>query len=416
MKKKLPILLFILFTSNFYAQVNYEKSYFIDNNGNKTECFIKNKDKNDNPTYFEYKLKADDSQVITADIKTVKEFKISNVLKYERATVNLDTSKVNLDVLNENREPEWKEVTIFLKTIIESQASLYEYHNGNLKRYFYKIGNGAVEQLIYKRYILNEDLSTKVTVNKDFQKQLWQNVTCDNKNIDDVLKLNYTRKDLTNYFVEYNNCKKNDFTDFGKKLEKGSVNVKVLAGVTSSSLSFTNNYAKIEGEFDKKTNFTFGAEFEWILPVNRNKWSLFIAPTYNSYENSTKVSIYNTGPFGSDTEVQTWEASLSHLDIAVGFKYYMFISDNSKIFLEGSYIIPKVLNSDIHDERGAYDLEAKLSGRIGYGIGYSFKNKFNIELKHSSTNIFENYVFLESKYNMTSLVFGYTIFDSKKKK
>jgi len=416
MKKKLLVLLFVLMSLDFYAQVNYDKSYFIDNNGVKTECFIKNKDKNDNPTEFEYKLSADESQIMKIDIKTIKEVKIANILKYERATVKLDTSSVNLQTLNGNREPEWKEVTIFLKALVDSEASLYEYKNGNLKRYFYKTSTMPVEQLVCRKYVLNEELSTKLLSNNDFQKQLWQNLNCGSKNINDLLLLKYTRKDLTDYFIEYNTCKNNTITDFGKKLEKGSVNIKALVGFTSSSLSLNNNLSQITADFGNKMNFSFGAEVEWILPVNKNKWSLYLAPSYNSYENSTTVTAYNRGPFLSDTVTESWDASLSHLDVSFGFRYYMFVSDNSKIFLGGSYIFSKVLDSDIHNADRTYQMEAKLTGGIGYGIGYTYKNKFNVELKHSSRNIFDNFIYFDSTYSMTSLIFGYTIFDSGKKK
>jgi hypothetical protein len=416
MKKKLLLLLFVLTSLNFYSQVNYEKSYFIDNNGIRTECFIQNKDKNDNPTEFQYKLSLDASEIMKINIKTVKEVKIANILKYERATVKLDTSSVNLQTLNGNREPEWKEVTIFLKTLVDSEASLFEYKNGNLKRYFYKNGASPVEQLIYRKYIINEDLITKLVSNSDFQKQLWQNLNCRNQNIEELLKLKYTRKDLTTYFIEYNTCKNNVITNFDKKLEKGSVNLKGLVGFTSSSLTLNNNLSFINADFGSKMNFSFGAEFEWILPVNKNKWSLYVAPSYNSYKNSTIVTAYNRGPFLSDTVTESWDASLNHLDMSFGFRHYMFVSHNSKIFIGGSYVLSKVLDSDIHDADRTYQLEAKFSGAFGYGIGYSYKNKFNVELKRSSRNIFNNYIFFNSTYNMTSLVLGYTIFDSGKKK
>lgn len=414
MKKTLFVLLFILFCLNLNAQVNYEKSYFIDNKGTKTECYIKNKDKNENPTDFEYKLRVDDSQVMNADVKTVKEFKIGDILKYERATVKIDTSNGNLNNLNENREPEWKEVTVFLKVLVDSKTPLYEYKTLNLKQFFYKTGSTPIEQLINKKYIIENDFSTRVVSNNDFQKQLWQNLNCGNKNIDDALKLKYTRKDLIKYFIDYNTCENNHIVDYGKKLEKGSLNVKVLAGLTSSSLSASNSLTSFSFDFDKKTNFTFGTELEFILPINRNKWSLFFSPSYNSYEISATATYTYVVGVHPETREQKWEVSLSHLDLPFGFRYYMFVNDNSKIFIEGSYIISKDLNSDVNDGH-ASQLEVEFANRIGYGIGYSFKNKFNVELKHNSTNIFANYSFSDSKYSLTSLVFGYTIFDSKKK-
>jgi hypothetical protein len=415
MKKKLLALLFVLVSLNFYAQINYEKSYFINNNGTKTECYIKNKNKNENPTNFEYKLNADESQVMIADIKTVKEFKIGDILKYERATVKLDTSNGNINVLNKNREPEFKEVTVFLKVLVDSETNLYEYNTLSLKQFFYKTSSTPIESLIYKKYIIEENSTSRVASNNDFQKQLFQNLNCGNKNIDDALKLKYTRKDLMKYFIDYNTCKNNTIVNYGKKLEKGSVNIKVLAGITSTSLSFSNSITSFDFDFDKKMNFTFGGELEWILPINRNKWSLFFAPSYNSYENSTTVTYTYVSGFYSETKTQKWEASFSYLDLPFGFRYYMFINDKSKIFIEGSYIISSVLNSDIHNDYNS-QLKPEFANRMGLGIGYSFKNKFNVGLKYNSANILGNYAFYNSNNRLTSLVFGYTLFDNKKKK
>lgn len=409
MKKKLLALLLILFCLNLTAQVNYEKAYFIDNNGTKTECFIRNKDKSDNPVGFEYKLNIEDSQVLNADIKQIKEFKIGEILKYERSTVKLDTSNVDLNALDENRSPEWKEVTVFFKVLVESEASLYEYKNGNRIKYFYKTGDSVIEQLIYKKFIVEGEMMT----NTDFQKQLWTNLNSENKNVSEFLKLKYRRDDLVDYFIDYNSSKKKNVVDFSKKLTKGSFNFKAKAGISSSALSFSNDIVPIDVNFGNETNCTFGIEAEYILSFNRNKWSVFLAPSYNSYNNEAEVTLHKTGPFSSDDQVQKWNASFTYLDFAIGFRHYMFISNNSKIFISGYFSFHNELDVNIHNDT-SFVLDSKIDNSVGYGIGYSYKNKFNVELKQSSPNIFANYVYWNSAYRVTSVVFGYTIFDSKK--
>lgn len=415
MKEKLLFFLFIL-SIKFYGQINYNKSYFIDNNGNKIGCFIKDRDKKDNPTDFEYKLSTEESQTMKADIKNVKEFKVGEFLKYERATVKVDTSLVNLNSLNEKREPQWKEVTVFLEVLVDSKVSLYEYKIGNIKRFFYKTERGTIEQLICKKYTVYDETGSRLVSNNDFQKQLWENVNCGNKNIDDLLKLKYGQKDLTKYFTDYNICKNNEIVAFEKKSESGSINFKVDVGISSASLSISNHVTNVTSDFEKKTNFIGGAEIEWVLPVNRNKWALYLAPSYNSYKSPGMGISYNRGPFSSDTIIENWNASLSYIDVAFGVRYYIFISDNSRIFIAGSYINSSMLSSDIHQDQGVYKVEAKIRNRLGGSIGYSYKNKFNVELKYSGANIFDNYVYWDSNYSTTSLTFGYTIFDSKKKK
>lgn len=405
----------MLFSVNFYAQVNFEKSYFIDNSGTKTECFIKNDDRYDTPINFKYKLSLEDSQIKIATIKTIKEFKIGEILKYQRENVKIDTSNVNLDALSKKREPEWKELTVFLKVIIESGASLYEYKNGNIKKYFYKTEKIPVEQLVFKKYIVEGSNLTKLTLNNDFQRQLWTNLNCGNNEIKMLTKLEYSRKDLAEYFIKYNNCKNNNVTNFDKNLAKGSFNFKAKAGLSSSSLSISNKDSSVDADFGNKSSFTFGTELEYIMPFNRNKWSIFLATSYNSYQNETIIRMRNnSGALFPEDILRKWNASFSHLNFELGLKYYMFINDNSKIFINAFCAVSKGLNSDIHDD-SSFDLESEFGSSLGYGVGYSFKNKFSIEIKHNSSDIFANNIYWNSKYSMTSLVFGYTVFNTKKK-
>jgi hypothetical protein len=58
MKNLLLTALLFLFSFS-YAQITFEKGYFINNSGDRTECFIKNIDWRDNPTKFEYKMQID---------------------------------------------------------------------------------------------------------------------------------------------------------------------------------------------------------------------------------------------------------------------------------------------------------------------------------------------------------------------
>lgn len=50
--KKLFQIFITLLTINCYSQISYEKGYYIDNSGQKTECLIKNNDWLRDPTDF----------------------------------------------------------------------------------------------------------------------------------------------------------------------------------------------------------------------------------------------------------------------------------------------------------------------------------------------------------------------------
>ncbi len=77
MKRQTLLLAFLLATATHaFSQITFENGYFINDEGQKIECLIKNVDWRSNPTKFEYKVSADASAQ-TASITTVKEFAIN---------------------------------------------------------------------------------------------------------------------------------------------------------------------------------------------------------------------------------------------------------------------------------------------------------------------------------------------------
>lgn len=152
MKKKLLFILTIILTTHCFSQISFESGYYIDNSNQKIKCLIKNIDWKNNPTQFKYKLtKTSDAKEIT--IKSVKEFGIDNVSKYIRCSVNIDKSSEYLNKLSNDKEPLFNEEELFLKVLIEGEASLYHYsEDGNLKRFFYDTQNTNIKQLIFKSY------------------------------------------------------------------------------------------------------------------------------------------------------------------------------------------------------------------------------------------------------------------------
>jgi len=173
MQKKISLFAF-LFSLNFYGQVVFEKGYIIDNNNVKTDCLIKNQDWKNNPTEFEFKLLENDS-IRIKDFKTVKEFCVDNSLKYVRAKVMMDLSGDDINELTNRSDLNLMTKTVFLRPLIEGVVSLYEYIQDNNVGYFYSSNNSSIEQLIYKKYLVD---NSSIKVNKGFQMQLLSNVKC----------------------------------------------------------------------------------------------------------------------------------------------------------------------------------------------------------------------------------------------
>lgn len=121
---------------NCFSQISFEKGYYIDNSNQKTNCLIKNIDQKNTPTEFEFKL-FEDSESKKTTIESIKEFGIDNISKYIRSTVNIDRSSESLKNLSKYKKPIFKKEELFLKVLVSGKATLYQYVDGNLKRYFY---------------------------------------------------------------------------------------------------------------------------------------------------------------------------------------------------------------------------------------------------------------------------------------
>ena len=150
--KLLKTIFIFLFTISIHAQIRFEQGYIIDNNNQRQDVLIKNIDWLNNPKSIEYK-NDETSKIEIATINQIKEFGVDNQSKYVRVDVKIDRSSEDLAKISSIQEPEFKEETLFLKVLIEGEASLYDYVDYNLKRFFYKKNNGEIEQLIYKKSI-----------------------------------------------------------------------------------------------------------------------------------------------------------------------------------------------------------------------------------------------------------------------
>ncbi|MEM9687105.1 MAG: hypothetical protein AAF934_09325 [Bacteroidota bacterium] len=168
MKKQLLSLVITILSLNCYAQISFEKGYYINNVGQRVECRIRNVDWKNNPKTFEYKL-SEDTAPKTATIKSVKEFGIYNISKYRRHIVKLDRSSKNINQLSTKKDPAFGEEELFLKVLVEGKANLYFFEEGNLRRFFYNTDTSEIMPLIFKTYLTPEN---QIVENNSFKQQL----------------------------------------------------------------------------------------------------------------------------------------------------------------------------------------------------------------------------------------------------
>jgi hypothetical protein len=419
MKKPLliTILLFFCFTFS-YAQISFEKGYYILNNGDRIECFIKNIDWKNNPTDFKYKTNFGDNDFKVENITNVQEFGIDNETTFKRFKIKIDRTSDEPNKLLADRNPVFKEEVIFLKVLIKGDATLYSYTDQNLNRYFYETKTIPVGQLIYIKYyqIDGNDAPTKLAENNEYKQQLFQNVKTENTTEKDIIKLSYNKSDLTKYFTKYNNAQPN-LADVEKKkqVNKGHFSVKITPSVSIASLSIKNDYVARENvDLDNKINFKFGAEAEYILPYNKNKWSIFINPAYQTYQDEKTYNV-PSGFIISPETPHNAKVKYTSVQIPIGIRHYMFLNQTSKIFINVAYAFDAGSKTDITytdvTNKSTKEYKSYSGGNFAFGLGYNFKNKFSVEARlNTKKELMREYLNYSAKYSSIDFVLGYTIF------
>ena len=391
MKKAIALLLLVLPILSI-AQINYEPGYFIEN-GVKTECLIKNLAWKNNPTSFEYKLKEID-EIKTKTISTVSEFNVNESYKFVKVTTNIDRSETNLDRLDNTKEPKWNNQTIFLKVLIEGKINLYMYEEDNFIRYFTANDDlNQVQQLVFKEY----QIDGGVAQNNYFRQQLYNQMRDGNLTMSRFENLKYKRDDLVKLFTEYNGSSNTKMTNLSEKQNKSKINFRFTPGMTLTSLDISNSMSKYSFDFGSKVSYRIGAEIEYILPFNNNKWSLFADPNYQSYENDGKNGSVDM------------EASYKFIELPFGVRHYMYLSEKSRLFADAAYIA-SVSIGDNYVKYGDTKLEISNTSALALGVGYGYQ-KYSIETRYTFKHgIMDKYVSWGSSFSSLSIILGYRLF------
>ncbi|MDO9257863.1 MAG: hypothetical protein Q7U54_20275 [Bacteroidales bacterium] len=213
MKTNLFSVLLVLISAYAFGQNKFEKGYLVDNDNYKVECMIKNKNLKHNPVDFSF-IREGSSLEENGTINTIKEFGIYGKLKYKRVLVKIERSSEALDRLTYVQYPVWTEEKLFLKVIVEGKASLYSFSDGNIKKFFYCVSDSAINQLIYKRYLMDLEyvgirtnfINSYTVENFEFRQQLIRDVLCADTKLSTVASIKYYQKELEKYFINYNKC------------------------------------------------------------------------------------------------------------------------------------------------------------------------------------------------------------------
>lgn len=399
------LIITLLFSLLSTAQINFEKGYYINNQGKKIDCLIKNMDWKNNPTQIKYKLNETDNTK-TLFINNLKAFGIDDKMKFEKHRVKIDRDLSALNELNFNREPNLKIETLLLRILVEGQTTLYQYKKDGLTRFFFlNNANKGIEPLIYKRY---KNLDNNIIENTEYKQQLLNHVKCENISIKEINKVKYTKNSLSDYFKRYFQCINNPYKDFTKKDAKnGKLIFSIRPGLDMNSLSIKNKVGTLDNfgvAFGSKTSFRLGLEIEYVLPFNKNKWSIFFEPTYQSFK-SNGITRLN-----EDVNID-----YKSIEFPIGLRHYFYLNDASKIYINMAVLLDMSLSENI-DYSTSEDLDLSSNANFAFGIGYKYK-KYSLEFRYQNPrNVLDDYLNWDANFNTSSIIFGYSIFDTSKKK
>ena len=388
MKKILLLLLCCSYCG--FAQINYESGYFIDNQGKRTDCLIRNIDWKNNPEKFDYILTENDKP---KEIKAteVREFGIGDNNKYKKFSLKVDMSGTQSDDLSHEKNPEWKDDTTLLQTLVEGDVTLYRYEKENMVRFFISTGSHeTVEQLVYKEYLPE---ATTIHKNNAFRQQLLTAMGTANLSTSDFEKVQYDEESLVKLFVKNNGVNdKAGFKNLSEKHTKTAFNIKIIGGVGMGTIYYDNISSNVSYTKSKPV-FRVGVEAEIVFPFNRNKWSLLVSPTYQSMEIDGEANGVNVN------------AEYKFVEATAGVRYYFFLNNKSRLFVNVGYKLTIPSSSELKEGNYSTAIE-KSSGNFA-GMGYS-NGRFWIETRYDfSQGLISGYSFRTAEYRAYGIILGY---------
>lgn len=373
-----------------YSQIQFEKGYLIGNDGRRLECQIRNNDWDNNPTSFKYKLS--DEKVMDASIEDVSEFGFEDGAIYSRATVKIDKSSINMNILSNDRNPDWSERLVFLKKLVSGPANLYFYKDGYIRQYLYQKSDSSIVTLVSKKYTNEEGA---VLTNFGYRQQLLNDVNCGSISRESLSRIGYKDTDLIRFFQQYNSCVNPNIKAVSAEKEREKFNIKLTPGVDYTMLK-TDGLAQVNSEkgSGNSVSFRIGAELELIAAFNKGKWAIVLEPAFQYYKFPLKVTTLAV-------DVNYWS-----VDLPMGIRYSTFLKSNTKLFFNGMYV-PSLKNKSFKSEK---DMEVRMGSGAAFGVGVA-KGRLSGEVRYYiGRNIKNSYIFIDPSFSKATFILGYKIF------
>lgn len=404
--KKISFVVFVLAPILIFSQT-YKKGYFVDNNGQKTECFISSDVLLYSPEVIDFRLDVS-AQTQTKSIRELKEVVLYDLIQYKKFTVNVDFSSSKLDELTNFKELTLVQKELFLEVIEKGKLLLYHYKRPSFSRFFYaKNENEVPDMLDYKKYL--SGTNENIILTNEFYKQELLNAMFDAGIVkSDIDNIGYYEKDLAKLFRRYNSS----FNSVEELDNKGKEKALKFALAVKPKFSFS--LMKMEFVFDSpnavgfyspanfsKTVPEIGVEFEGYLYQG---FTAYLGVSHFNFKDTSNQIIYGVAsPNTNFNAAVNFEA----LKVALGIRKYFSLDPKEKlaISIHGGLswfnVINKVENATIVKPAPVVN-----SNTIAphFGVGVRFLKTYFAEVTYEpKRNISSDYQFSRSDLSIISL-------------
>jgi hypothetical protein len=380
--KNLLILICLFFSSPLLAQITFEKGYFVDTNHQKKECFIKNEDWKNNPNQFQYRF-TENGKSQTQTIDSIQEFRVYGYAKYIKATVWVETSSFEVDKMSRLPKLETQKIKTLLKVLVEGNAQLLYYEQGNLRHFFAQIDTNPIEPLFYKEYLDGKTVHEVAP----FRQYLWNHLKCLKRTPRDFETLKYKQRDLVDLFQQYNQCIDPNPQVQPVKPLKNQLNLKIMVALNTHRFQYID-YSRNTYPILMDVKPGWGFEVEDFLPFNKNKWSVSVAPNFYAF-NISKSAKYMA------------------FEMPISIRDYFYLKPDHKLFLSAGLNLNFPIAEKIQLDFSLNPDRLSKSTCWILGAGYSLK-KWNAEFRYYTPQyILSESFFAAGIYQKLSLLFAY---------
>jgi hypothetical protein len=410
-------------TLSVCAQRNFVKGTYNTLSGEEKQTHIDYQNWEKNPEFINIKSDLTSSKITKLTVSEIQSFSLTSGDRYESFIVDVDKSPTNINQMVPGSEALIVSDTVFLRVLVKGTVSLYHLKDEAAKDHFFiKKGVEKPVELIYQKIKVVTDSRVVLSQSPIYRGMLSVILTDCPEVSDKISKLAFNTGSLKKIVMDYNQCVSGSKGNYIANDEKIKFNMIALGGIAYNNLKINSNSnsTKLEGDYTKKINYTFGASLLATLPRGRQKWALQVDLMYkpysvsNLYEEGVKSGSVYTSAFttfdlkylGVNTAVRY--TFLSDMPVkpyvSVGVANNFIVSDNSNQVYYRNYY-----SSETNEERHPIqDGLRKHEQSIIVGFGVESK-KILAQIKFEKGNGFSPFMFMRTSSSNVSLQIGYIL-------